>query len=119
MKKSYSKTELTEQSKAVFKNYPTAKVVFGTTDGQFFLNESHANIHATAEGKVFKIENENIPSEGTKNKPANAADLIAVAATLETVEAVDAAKALELEGKNRATVLAAYDARIEELNKTE
>ena len=31
MKKSYSKTELTEQSKAVFKNYPTAKVVFGTT----------------------------------------------------------------------------------------
>ena len=60
MKKSYSKTELTEQSKAVFKNYPTAKVVFGTTDGQFFLNESHANIHATAEGKVFKIENENV-----------------------------------------------------------
>ena len=69
MKKSYSKTELTEHSKAVFKNYPTVKVVFATTDGQFFLDENRANLHATAEGKVFTIENENIPFERTKNKP--------------------------------------------------
>ena len=138
MKKSYSKTELTEQSKAVFKNYPTAKVVFGTTDGQFFLNESHANIHATAEGKVFKIENENVQEtapvlnvvKGNKDvanstdatKTAKAAKmqkakkeakaLVETIATLETVDAVNEA----VKGKTAKSVLKAAAARIEVLN---
>jgi hypothetical protein len=134
MKKSYSKSEIKEQSKEVFKNYPTAKVAFATTDGQFFLSENRANLHATAEGKVFKIENENVQEKeapkaivkGNKNA-ANTNDdraakmqqakkevkaLVETIATLETVEAVNEA----VKGKTAKSVLKAAAARIEVLN---
>ncbi|WP_438710857.1 hypothetical protein ACSTS3_19660 [Aquimarina muelleri] len=137
MKKSYSKSELKEQSKEVFKHYPTAKVAFATTDGQFFLNENRANLHATAEGKVFKIENENVQEKeqaldvikGNKNavnssddaKAAKAAkmqkakkeakELAETIATLETVDAVNVA----IKGKTAKSVLKAAAERIEVL----
>ncbi|WP_435135722.1 hypothetical protein [Formosa sp. A9] len=115
MKKSYSKSQLQDKAKAVFKDYPTATSVFATTDSQFFLNQNRAELHAGKKGAVIEIENEFEAPEKTDSKSKTAKELIAEAKTIETIEAVEAAIVLETEGDNRTTVLAAYNARIEEL----
>ncbi|MFY0714124.1 hypothetical protein J1D01_10635 [Seonamhaeicola sp. NFXS20] len=120
MKKTYSKAELEKKAQAVFKNYPKAKKVFATTDGQFFLDQNRANLHAGAKGKVIEI-NDVIEeeTEDTSIKPKSAEALINEAKSIETIEAVEAAKEVETKGKNRSTVIAAYDARIDELKSAE
>ena len=129
MAKTFSKSELaTKAKKEVFKNYPTAKVAFMTTDGNGFLQENRANLHAKSYkgGEYFEIENENVVQEkkstdtlkgsATQVKKLSADDLIEAAPTLD-LEATQ--KALEIENnrkRSRSTVVAAYEARIEELN---
>lgn len=121
MKKTYSKAELEKKAQAVFKDYPKANKVFATTDGQFFLDENRANLHAGAKGKVIEISNDGTDEDNAdnSNKPKSAEALINEAKTIETIEAVEAAKEVEAKGKNRSTVIAAYDARIEELKSAE
>lgn len=117
MKKEYSKSELETLAKAtVFKNFPNAKVAFATIDGQFFLEENRANLHAKAKGKVFTIENENEnPIQLDKKKKLTADELIAEAKSFQSINEVETAQAIELDGKKRKTVLEAYSNRINEL----
>lgn len=116
MKKTYSKAELEKKAQDHFKEYPKADKLFATTDGQFFLDENRANLHAGAKGKVIEIENEGVSEDKSDTKKPQSADaLIEASKSIETIEAVEAAIVTETEGKNRTTVLAAYDARIEEL----
>jgi hypothetical protein len=118
-KKTYSKSELAKKAVDVFKTYPTAEKIFASNDGQFFLEENRAALHAKSlkKGQYFEIENEGEASADNSkdSKSKSAEDLIADAKDIETTEAVEAAIVLETEGKNRKTVLAAYDARIQEL----
>ena len=58
MKKTYSKAELEKKAKDVFKEYSNANSLFATTDGQFFLDQNRANLHAGAKGNVIEIEND-------------------------------------------------------------
>ncbi|CDF80573.1 hypothetical protein BN863_28610 [Formosa agariphila KMM 3901] len=117
MKKTYSKADLQKKAQGVFKSYPDADKLFATTDGQFFLDQNRANLHAGAKGKVIEVENDAVleSTETKTGKTLKAEDLIANAKDIETIEAVEAAIVQETEGKNRTTVLAAYDARIDEL----
>lgn len=122
MKKTYSKADLEKKAQGVFKDYPKADKVFATTDGQFFLDENRANLHAGAKGKVIEIANEGTSEgESTKDtiKPKSAEDLITEAKAIETIDLVEVAKEIEAKGKNRTTVIAAYDARIAELKPAE
>ncbi|WP_166964611.1 hypothetical protein [Yeosuana marina] len=119
MKKTYSKAELEKKAQDVFKDYPKADKVFATTDGQFFLDENRANLHAGAKGKVIEIANEDTSESNDTNKPKNAEALITEAKTIETIDLVESAKDIEAKGKNRSTVIAAYDARIAELKPAE
>lgn len=122
MKKTYSKAELEKKAQGVFKDYPKANKVFATTDGQFFLDENRANLHAGAKGKVIEIANDGGSEDKTSKdgvKPKSAEALITEAATIETIDLVEVAKEVEAKGKNRSTVIAAYDARIDELKPTE
>lgn len=121
MKKTYSKAELEKKAQEVFKNYPKAKKVFATTDAQFFLDQNRANLHAGAKGKVIEVVNDVIEedTQDTSIKPKSAEALINEAKSIETIEAVEAAKEVEAKGKNRSTVIAAYDARIDELKPAE
>lgn len=122
MKKSYTKAELATKAKAVFKNNTKAKAVFATTDGNIFLSQNRADLHAGADGKVFEIENENAPEKpkaekstqkGNKVSPAKAAKALVIKiGTLATVEEVKAVT----ERATAKTVKAAAKARIEELN---
>jgi hypothetical protein len=120
MSKTYSKSELSKKAVTFFKDYPQAKSVFATNDGHLFLSENRAALHKKSlkEGQYFEIENEGqSSSDDSKDNSTkkSADDLINEAKVIETVEAVEAAIVLETEGKSRKTVLAAYDARIEEL----
>ena len=56
MKKTYSKAELEKKAKDVFKEYPSAKSLFATTDGQFFLDKNRANLHAGAKEMSLKLK---------------------------------------------------------------
>jgi hypothetical protein len=120
MKKTYSESELKgNQVKAAFEQYPDAKKVFATTDGNVFLSENRANLHAGAKGTVFTFEKvekvekaakAEITAKQESTKPLNATD---------TIAAIDACKTLEdlkaFEGDERKTVLEAYNKKSEAL----
>lgn len=108
MKKTYSESELKEnQVKAAFKQYPDAKKVFATTDGNVFLNENRANLHAGAKGTVFTFEK---AAKQDTNKQLNATDTISAIDACETLEALKA-----FEGDERKTVIEAYNKKREAL----
>ena len=125
MKKTYSKAELEKKAKDVFKEYPSAKSLFATTDGQFFLDKNRANLHAGAKGNVIEIENEfeahskSNSKDSDSIKPKSADTLIEEAKTIESIDLVELAKEVEAKGKNRKTVIEAYDTRMEELKTAE
>ena len=121
MKKTYSKAELVTKSKLVFKDYPAAEKLHATLDGQFFLDKNRAALHAGKTGSVIDIENDFETVEDSKDKEtitlktASADQLIAGVKKFTNIDLIETAKHVEAQGKNRKTVLAAYDARIEEL----
>jgi len=55
--KKYSKTQLKEKAKDIFKSYPDATTLHATSDGQFFLEQNRAQLHADEnELQVIEIE---------------------------------------------------------------
>ncbi len=51
-----NKQELIHGATPVFKSHPNQKVVFATTDGQYFLNKAEADLHAsTSSVEVVEI----------------------------------------------------------------
>lgn len=97
---------------AVFENYPNAKEVFVTPDGQAFLKEDRARLHNVDFETVKRSDV--MPEETTEDTATvktTAADLIAAMPTVETIEELDAFE----KGEKRATVLAAIAARRAEL----
>lgn len=100
---------------AVFENYPNAKEVFITGDNQAFLKEDRARLHDkdfTAVKRSDVIEDKKEAAAADKPVKKSAEELIAFAATAETIEELDAIVAA---GEKRATVLAAFAARTLEL----
>lgn len=59
MQKKYSKSELEKQANAYFSENGDLSQVFCTTDGQIFLEENRADLHAKSEEKmaVFAFQN--------------------------------------------------------------
>lgn len=95
---------------AVFEQYPLAKVVFITPDGQAFLKEDRARMH----NKDFVTVKRSEVIEAKKEVPAvkkTAAELIEFIPTIETLEEL---AALEV-GEERVTVKAAIATRKLEL----
>lgn len=105
--------EIKNEAIAVFKNYPNAKEVFVTADGQAFLKKDRAILHnvdfETVKRSVV------MPAETTEDTDApvkkTAAELIEFIQNVETIEELDALE----KGEKRATVLAAITARKEAL----
>jgi hypothetical protein len=99
---------------AVFENYPNAKEVFITTDTQAFLKEDRARLHDKDFTTVKRADVIEEKKEAAADKPVkkSAEELIAFAATAETIEELDAILAA---GEKRATVVSAFVARKLEL----
>lgn len=51
----YSESELKEKAQEVFKQFPNAKEVYATSDGNVFLMENRAKLHA-GKGNVLKVQ---------------------------------------------------------------
>jgi hypothetical protein len=117
--------ELKKIADDIFKRFPKEGKVFVTSDGQAFLDGTHAKSHArnNRTGKELKLETFLAPSnspeagepESSKSKTAEKLiNEITVATEVETVQAIlDAENA---DGK-RKTVLEAAEKKIAELSK--
>ena len=115
--------ELKTIANDVFKRFPNENKVFVTSDGQAFLNESHAKNHAknNRTGKELKLEvflrEEEKKPEGSA--PKTAEELIAGINSATEIDEVNAILMAENAGKKRKTVLDAAEAKIAELSKSE
>lgn len=104
MNKTYSESELEGFAQKTFEQYPTAKEIFVTEDGQCFLMKNRAELHAGAKGKVYTFEKK---TEAEKPAPKmNAKDTIAAIKAAETLEALAAFSA-----DDRKSVVEAYNKR--------
>lgn len=116
----YSKAELQEAAKKHFKKLGVNKL-YATTDGQFFLLENRANLHAGKNLTVYKLEQESEPEQG---QPARKAEKQpTVKELLEQVDRIDDLATLtemlhtEVAGQNRSTAVKSIEARIASLTK--
>ena len=106
---------------AVFELYPNAKVVFITPDGQAFLKEDRARLHNKDYVTVKRSEVIDEPKDSKEDKAPkegkkSAEELIAFAATAETIAELDT---ILTAGEKRATVVAAFAARKLELTSNQ
>ncbi|QQV91579.1 hypothetical protein Peternella1_43 [Winogradskyella phage Peternella_1] len=122
MSKILGKSQLQEKADKLFKDYPDAKEGFVTNDGNAFLDQNRADLHAKTSDKlkVITFENETFGAATSEKtiKPASADQLIELAKTA-TAEDAQIQLDIENEGKQRKTVIAAFEARITELNAAE
>jgi hypothetical protein len=106
--------KIKDEAIAVFEQYPLAKVVYVTPDVQAFLKEDRARIHNKdfVTVKRSDVIEEKKEDKSLKDGKKSAEELIAFAATAETIAELDA---ILDAGEKRATVVAAFNARKEEL----
>ena len=116
-------SELKKTADNIFKCFPNENKVFVTSDGQAFLNESHAKNHAknNRTGKELKLETFLREDEKKLNGdlPTAAADLITLINASTEIEKVQAILDAENKGGKRSTVIAAANTKIAELTKPE
>ena len=95
--------------KKAFQKFPNATKVFETPDGQVFLNENRANLHAGPKG-VVKTHSKSDVAEKVEKKitAVEAIDKINEAETVEDLK--------PFEGDTRKTVIEAYNEKLEALN---
>lgn len=112
MKKVYSEDQLKEKAAVVFAEYPNANTVYATFDGNVFLAENRAKLHAGA-NKVLTVHRPfdaaaepATEGEATKEHAMNAADTIKAIAACQTPEELE-----QYAGDERKTVNAAYELR--------
>ena len=120
MSKQYSKSELEKKSKEYFTQNKEVKEIFYTTDGQPFLMENRADIHAKASKlDVFGFKNPN-EKQSIENDSevlaSNATTAIGMIKQEVSVEALKALLSIENSGKKRVSVIDAIEKRIAELN---
>ena len=115
-------SEFKKTADDVFERFPNENKVFVTSDGQAFLNESHAKNHAKKNrtGKELKLETflreDETPPSG--DLPTAAADLITLINDATEIEKVQVILDAENKGGKRTTVIAAANAKIAELTKS-
>ena len=124
MEKTYNEKELKEKADQVFAEFPDAKKVFATLDGNVFLMENRARLHAGNKGRVIPFDRPieetkkelkaNDSTKETTSKPPKAEEQIAA---IKAATTLDELKAFEAD--SRVTVKAALEARLKELQNPE
>lgn len=115
----FSKKQLNEKALPVFKEHPNAPVLYGTSDGQFFLNKNRADLHASA--NKFTVHDIEAPQPPKGEEAEMQDDGLTVKEIKELVDGTaDKAQLEQLlederNGENRKTAIAAIEARLKEL----
>lgn len=113
MGKTYSKEELQNRAEKVLEQYPQAKEVYTTPDGQVFLKKDRAELHA-GKGKVYTFDR---TVEVAEQKSESAPKALTANEAIAAIKAVTELEALEVfSADERKSVKAAYEAKIKELN---
>ena len=114
-KQTYSNEELQQIAKDTFEQFPAANKLFATSDGNCFLNENHAELHAGKDGKVFPFDREPAkPADGKSEEPKglNAQDTIKAIKAVEKLEDLEPFKA-----DTRASVIKALEDKTKQLTE--
>lgn len=112
--KTKSLAELQREAQKYFEKYGVNKL-YATTDGQIFLLESRAILHA-GKGKVHTIEKEEEVAETSEaQKRLTAKEITAFLAVATDVEVVRQMLNDEVGSANRKSVVSAIEKRLEEL----
>lgn len=92
-------------------------VLWANKKGEFFTSENIGTLSLKPGEKLEKFERaaEKEAVEVPTVKPATAESLIANAKSIATIDMAELGKDVEAKGKNRTTVIAAFDERIAEL----
>lgn len=85
-----TKEELKEKAEEILKEFPTANKVYATVDGNVFLEENRARLHATVKGTVMEFTREPVLVETSGDKPAPAKEVIEAIKIAETKEDLEA-----------------------------
>jgi hypothetical protein len=95
----------------------THNILWANKKGEFFTSENIGSLSLKPGEKLEKFErtSEKEANEVPTVKPATADALIANTKSIATIEMAELAKDIEAKGKNRTTVIAAFDERIAEL----
>lgn len=109
MKKTLSESELKELAQGVFEQFPNAKEVYATSDGNIFLSENRANLHAGKDGNVYPFKREEKAAVETQLKAVDAVAKIQAATSMEELEA--------FKTDERKSVKEAFDKKALELTK--
>lgn len=118
MAKVYTKSELEALVKKTFKEFPDAKKAYATVDGNVFLLENRAYLHAGKKGTVFTFDNAVSQEEKqAENEDKKAVDVQPKA--VEQIAAINLATTLDdleiFKSDERATVVKALEAKTAEL----
>lgn len=90
-------------------------VLYANPKGEFFTSENIGALSLKPGQKLEKFERTKQATEVPTIKPKSAEDLIAEIKNIATIDLAELGKDIEAKGKNRTTVIAAFDARISEL----
>lgn len=117
--KTKSLSVLQKEAQHYLKKYGVNKV-YVTADGQIFLLESRAKMHAGKDGKIYIVEkaDEDIPKESQKadtSAPKAAKEIIASLSEITDVETIRQMLNDEVGSANRKSVVSAIEKRLEGL----
>jgi hypothetical protein len=94
-----------------FESYPEAKEVYATSDGQVFLREDRARLHATQKGKVYPFNRADFFSEPEKDSTATSSKPLPAADVIEAIKTSSLKELEQYESDNRKTVKDALEKR--------
>lgn len=112
MSKTFSKDELRAKAQEVLKQHPTTKEVYATVDGQIFFMKNRAELHSKDKIYTFGRDPEGKAEGSDSDKLTKATEIVKFIEEATTLEAI-----LPYETDTRATVVAAYKAKKDELAK--
>jgi len=107
--------ELQKEAQEYFNRFNVRKL-FATSDGQFFLLQSRADLHARNNLTVYPIEREDeVAEESKKQEALSVKQLIEKLAGMNSLSDVQKLLNAEVSGSNRKTAVAAIEARCREI----
>lgn len=109
--KELTNKELQAKADRVFAEFPKAEKVYATTDGNVFLEENRANLHAK-KGKVIPFDR---PLSPEPLKEDNKDVKYTAVQAIELIKEADLVGLAQFANDTRKTVVEAYQARLEEL----
>lgn len=109
--KQLSKTEIENNVAETFNEFPQTNKLYATLDGNVFIEENRAKLHATIKGQVLVF---NRPNEAAEDKET--IKLLSAKEAIALIEVADSLEDIEpYRADDRKSVKAAFDKKLQEI----